>query len=90
MCWIAFPIEHFFEPLYTPDNKSSTRYKIERADGEPLAAAGFWQWRPNGGPDDKPLFSFNILTINADGHPFFEQFHEHREEKRTNDCSTEA
>lgn len=79
----VIPMENFFEPRYESPTSKSVRWKIEHADGVPLAAAGLWEWRPNGGPEDQPLFSFTILTINADAHPLFKQFHKVGDEKRT-------
>ncbi len=58
------------------------RWRIASDDGKPLAIAGLWEWRPNGGPDDQPLFSFTMLTINADAHPLMRRFHRPEDEKR--------
>lgn len=74
------PADAIFEPRY--ESGQSTRWKIEAADEHPLGIAGIWDWRPNGGPDDLPLVSFSMLTINAEEHPLFGQFHKPEEEKR--------
>ena len=76
------PMESFFEPLYNGESKP-VRWKIEHADGLPLAAAGLWEWRPHGGQEGVGLFSFTILTINADSHPVLNAFHAPHDEKRT-------
>lgn len=74
------PAEAIFEPCY--DSGRSVRWRITRDDHTPLAIAGLWEWRPNGGPDDRPLFSFTMLTINADAHPLMRRFHRPADEKR--------
>lgn len=74
------PADAIFEPSY--ETGRATRWKIADADGRPLAIAGVWDWRPNGGPDDLPLVSFSMLTINADDHPLMRRFHRPNDEKR--------
>lgn len=76
----AIPLENFFEPNY--ESGKPVRWRIEHADGIPLAVAGLWEWRPNGGPDDRPLVSFTMLTINAENHPLMKRFHKPEDEKR--------
>lgn len=76
----VIPLENFFEPNY--ESGKPVRWRIEHADGVPLAVAGLWDWRPNGGPDDRPLVSFTMLTINADEHPLMKRFHKPEDEKR--------
>lgn len=74
------PAESIFEPGY--ESGRAVRWRISRDDDAPLAIAGLWEWRPNGGPDDQPLFSFTMLTINADAHPLMRRFHRPEDEKR--------
>ena len=74
------PAESIFEPNY--ESGRAVRWRIARDDGKPLAIAGLWEWRPNGGPDDRPLFSFTMLTMNADTHPLMRRFHRPEDEKR--------
>ncbi|MEO0317551.1 MAG: hypothetical protein RL404_1228 [Pseudomonadota bacterium] len=74
------PADSIFEPNY--DSGRAVRWRIARDDGEPMGIAGLWEWRPNGGPDDKPLLSFTMLTINADEHPLMKRFHRPEDEKR--------
>ena len=74
------PAESIFEPNY--ESGRAVRWKIARDDDAPMGIAGLWEWRPNGGPDDKPLLSFTMLTINADEHPLMKRFHRPEDEKR--------
>ncbi len=74
------PAESIFEPNY--ETGRAERWRIAREDGAPLGIAGFWEWRPNGGPEDRPLVSFTMLTINADAHPLMKRFHRPEDEKR--------
>lgn len=74
------PAESIFEPNY--ETGRAVRWRIARDDGAPLALAGLWEWRPNGGPGDRPLVSFTMLTINADDHPLMRRFHRPEDEKR--------
>ena len=78
--WCIIPVESFFEPSY--ESGRAVRWKIARDDGALLGIAGLWEWRPTGGPDDLPLLSFTMLTINADNHPLMQRFHRPEDEKR--------
>lgn len=74
------PADAIFEPNY--ETGKAVRWKITGAEDRPLGIAGIWDWRPNGGPDDQPLVSFSMLTINADDHPLMQRFHKPGDEKR--------
>lgn len=74
------PAESIFEPNY--ETGKAVRWRIRRDDGKAMGLAGLWEWRPNGGPDDRPLVSFTMLTINADAHPLMQRFHRPEDEKR--------
>ncbi len=74
------PAEAIFEPCY--ESGRAVRWRIARDDDTPLAIAGLWEWRPNGGVGDAPLFSFTMLTINAASHPLMRRFHRPEDEKR--------
>lgn len=74
------PAESIFEPNH--ETGKAVRWRIARDDGAPMGLAGLWEWRPNGGPDDRPLVSFTMLTINADHHPLMQCFHRPEDEKR--------
>jgi putative SOS response-associated peptidase YedK len=76
----VIPLASFFEPNY--ETGKAVRWRIAHSDGQPLGVAGIWEWRPNGGPDDRPLVSFSMLTINADKHPLMRRFHKPGDEKR--------
>lgn len=78
--WCIIPVESFFEPSY--ETGRAVRWKIARDDGGLLGIAGLWEWRPTGGPDDLPLLSFTMLTINADNHSLMQRFHRPEDEKR--------
>ncbi|MGV8867621.1 MAG: SOS response-associated peptidase [Janthinobacterium svalbardensis] len=69
------PAANFFEPNY--ETGKPVRWRIERADGDPVAIAGIWEYRPA-----DQLLSFSMLTINADGHPLMQRFHKPDDEKR--------
>ena len=45
-----------------------------------MAVAGIY--RPWRGPDGKYLWTFAMVTVNADGHPVYGRFHEPEDEKR--------
>ena len=74
------PAESFFEPSY--ESGKAVRWKIARDDQSLLGIAGLWEWRPNGGLEDKPLLSFTMLTMNANMHPLMKRFHRPDDEKR--------
>ena len=53
---------------------------VRRADGKPFAIAGIYrQWRS---PEGTPLWSFAMVTVNADGHPTYRRMHAPADEKR--------
>lgn len=71
------------EAIYEPDWRSGKAVptRIARADGKPMGIAGLWsQWKT---PTGEPLFSYTMLTINADQHPFMRRFHKPEDEKRS-------
>ncbi len=71
------PVDAFFEPDWRSGKAIATR--IAAADGQPLGIAGLWaMWRSPQGP----VYSFTMLTINADGHDLMRQFHKPADEKR--------
>ena len=82
--WIAeqrciVPAESVFEPNY--ETGKSVRWRIWQEGDIPFGIAGIYRrWRdPKGGP---PIFTFTMLTVNADTHPFYKRFHKPGEEKR--------
>ena len=70
------------QAIYEPDWRSGRPVftRIERADGRPMGIAGLWSWWRS--PQGDPLFSFTMLTVNADQHGFMRNYHEPEEEKR--------
>jgi putative SOS response-associated peptidase YedK len=73
------PITSFYEPSY--ESGKAERWEIADIDHRPLAIAGLWETKQDG-PNNLPLLSFSMLTINADGHPLMQRFHKPDEEKR--------
>jgi len=53
---------------------------ISLADGELMGIAGLWSWWRSVQGDT--VWSFTMLTINADGHPLMGHLHRPNEEKR--------
>ncbi|PKO86494.1 MAG: DUF159 family protein [Betaproteobacteria bacterium HGW-Betaproteobacteria-12] len=72
------PAEAFYEPDWRTGKAIATR--ISRADGKPMGLAGLWA--PRRLPGGALTHSFTMLTINADQHPFMNQFHRPDDEKR--------
>lgn len=74
----VIPAEAVYEPRYYED-LTNERWRIEREDGQPFGAAGVYnQWVENG----VEMFSYTMLTVNCDDHPFYNQFHAPDKEKR--------
>jgi putative SOS response-associated peptidase YedK len=72
------PADAIFEPDWRSGKAVATR--ISRADGEPMGIAGLWSsWRSAEGDT---VWSFTMLTINADAHPLMRHMHRPNEEKR--------
>jgi putative SOS response-associated peptidase YedK len=70
------------EAIYEPDWRSGKAIptRIARADGKPMGIAGLWSsWR---NPSGETIYSYTMLTINADQHPLMRQFHKPDDEKR--------
>ena len=73
------PVEAVFEPNY--ESGKAVRWRISQEGDVPFGVAGIYRrWRdPKGGP---PIFTFTMLTVNADTHPVYKRFHKPGEEKR--------
>lgn len=68
--------------IYEPDWRSGKAIptRITRADGGLMSIAGLWErWTD---PEGKNLFSFSMLTINADDHALMKNYHRPGDEKR--------
>ena len=71
------PAQAIYEPDWRRGRAVATR--IEHADGFPMGIAGLWScWKSPVGD----VYSYTMLTINADQHPFMNQFHKPTDEKR--------
>lgn len=72
------PAEAIFEPNW--ETGRAVRWRIAQEADVPMAIAGIYtRWRQ---PDGGELFSFAMLTVNADGHPVMQRFHKPGDEKR--------
>lgn len=67
-----------FEPNYKSGH--AVRWRIARQDGLPFFLAGIWEKAQR---QEQPLWSFSMLTINADEHPLMRRFHKSGDEKRS-------
>lgn len=72
------PAEAFYEPSY--ETGKAVRWRISQPGDVPCGIAGIYRrWKnPAGGE----LFTFTMLTVNADGHPVMQRFHKPGDEKR--------
>ena len=72
------PAESVYEPNY--ESGKAERWLIQQPFAVPMGIAGIYrQWR---GPDGKLLWTFAMLTVNADGHPVYQRMHKPEDEKR--------
>lgn len=72
------PTESFYEPCY--ETGTAVRWNIQLPGEIPMGIAGIYRkWRA---PDGSEMFTFSMLTVNADGHPVMQRFHKPDEEKR--------
>lgn len=72
--------ESFYEPNW--ETGKAIRYRIKRADGQPLAIASIWEKYTNF-ETGEIVFSFAMLTVNADLDPVMKHFHKPQDEKRS-------
>lgn len=71
------PADWIYEPNH--ENGRHERWRIQRADGEPMGIAGIYETYEHQG---RTWHTMSMLTVNADQHPFMRRFHEPDEEKR--------
>ena len=72
------PAESFYEPNW--ESGKAVRWRIWQPGEVPMGIAGIYRkWRD---PDGREVFTFAMLTVNADGHPVMQRFHRPGEEKR--------
>lgn len=72
------PAEAAFEPDWRSGKAVPTQFT--RADGAPLGIAGLWDRYRNAAGEWQD--SYTMLTINADQHPLFKNYHRPGDEKR--------
>ena len=72
------PVDTFYEPKYI--NGKSHWYAISREDGDPFTVAAIYD---DAIIEGEKVRSFSMLTINANQHPFMNQFHNPNDEKRS-------
>lgn len=72
----------FYEPLYDDNGKNPVPAGIFRSDGEPAAIASIWEKFVDHDTGEV-IFSFSMLTINADNHLLMNRFHKPDDEKRS-------
>lgn len=73
-------VESFFEPSW--ETGKAIRWGIKRVDNSPLAIASIWE-RFIDKETGEIIFSFSMLTVNADGHEVMKHFHKTEDEKRS-------
>ncbi|MNX93893.1 hypothetical protein D3C86_1261030 [compost metagenome] len=72
------PAECIFEPNW--ETGKAVRWRIQQPGEVPMGIAGIYeQWTS---PEGETMFSFAMLTVNADGHPVMSRFHKPGDEKR--------
>lgn len=72
------PAQFIYEQCY--ESGKAVRWRVQQPAEIPMGIAGiYWQWT---GPDGGMLWTFAMLTMNADGHPVYQRFHAPGEEKR--------
>jgi putative SOS response-associated peptidase YedK len=73
-------VESFFEPNW--ETGKAVRWRIKRADSQPTAIASLWE-RVVDHETGEIIFSFSMLTVNADIDPVMNHFHKPGDEKRS-------
>jgi len=74
------PVEHIYEPFYESAAAKAVRYRVQQPMAYPFGIAGiFRKWRH---PDGRELFTFAMLTVNADDHPVWSRLQKPGDEKR--------
>ena len=74
----VIPCEAIYEPNW--ETGECVRWAIHQEGFVPFGVAGIYrEWRH---PDGRDVFSFAMLTVNADEHPLMKRFHRPEDEKR--------
>jgi putative SOS response-associated peptidase YedK len=73
-------MQSFYEPNW--ETGKAVRWRIKRGDVEPIAVPSIWE-RFIDTETGEVIFSFSMLTVNADGHSIMQHFHKPDDEKRS-------
>ncbi|MDI1308234.1 MAG: SOS response-associated peptidase family protein [Methylotenera sp.] len=73
-------VDRFYEPNW--ETGKAVRWGIKRTDESPLAIASIWE-RFIDKETGEIIFSFSMLTVNADSHDVMKHFHKPQDEKRS-------
>ena len=73
-------MESFYEPNW--ETGKAIRWRIKRADTQPIAVPSIWE-RFIDKETGEVIFSFSMLTVNAEGHSIMQHFHKSDDEKRS-------
>lgn len=73
-------MESFYEPSW--ETGKAIRWRIKRADTQLIAVPSIWE-RFIDRETGEVVFSFSMLTVNADGHSIMQHFHKPDDEKRS-------
>ena len=73
-------MESFYEPNW--ETGKAIRWRIKRADMQPIAVPSIWE-RFIDQETGEVIFSFSMLTVNAEGHSIMKHFHKPDDEKRS-------
>ena len=73
-------MESFYEPNW--ETGKAIRWRIKRADTQPIAVPSIWE-RFIDKETGEVIFTFSMLTVNADGHSIMKHFHRLEDEKRS-------
>jgi putative SOS response-associated peptidase YedK len=73
-------MESFYELCW--ETGKAVRWRIKRADTQPIAVPSIWE-RFIDKETGEVIFSFSMLTVNADGHSIMDHFHKPDDEKRS-------
>lgn len=72
------PVEALFEPCY--ESGEPTRCRIQQPGAVPMGIAGMWERTK--GVDGRWIYTFSMVTVNADAHPVYRRMNKPDQEKR--------
>jgi len=75
------PAEGIYEQYYESADAKPVRWRIQQPGEIPFAIAGIWE-KYTETTTGKEVFSFSMLTVNADDHPVMSRFHRPGDERR--------